>query len=184
MATAPAQAHSPEELLKITDRPTPELVGGMLVERQPMGQEADEIGVNILTILKGFSKAVLPGIVNGPEAGYQIFTDDPRKVRFPDASFTIRERAPGRKAARGFSKTLPDLVVEVILPHDDAETLHEKLSDYLAAGVPMIWIVSPRSRHVQVCRADRSSRIVNAEETLEGGDALPGFHCRVADFFE
>src|SRR5687768_1282396 len=114
MATITERRYTPEDLLKITDRPAPELIDGQLVEREPMGQESSEIGASICAILKAFAKTLLPGVVSGADGGIQIFPDDPDKVRFPDVAFTRRDRLPNGKATPGHSKVAPDLVVEVV----------------------------------------------------------------------
>ena len=118
MSSIAGQGIAPEDLLAISDRPTPELIGGELVEREPKGQEADAILITVAAILKAFARSTLPGLVNGPEGGYQIFPDEPTKVRFPDVSFTRLDRVPGGKPARGHSRITPDLVVEVVSPSD------------------------------------------------------------------
>jgi Uma2 family endonuclease len=177
-----SQAYQPEDLLEIHDRPMPELVGGHLLER-PMGEESDSIAMNIALILGAFIKARDLGRLHGSQCGYQIFPDDPKKVRIPDVSFTRRERLPAGGPARGHARVAPDLVVEVVSPHDEHAMIESKLRDFLAAGVPLVWIVSPESRTVQVCRADGSATRLNQSETIDGGDVLPGFSCKVAEFF-
>jgi Uma2 family endonuclease len=60
----------------------------------------------------------------------------------------------------------------------------EKAAEWLAAGVPLLWIVHPRAREVQVRRPE--GRIVNLKETeeLSGDEVIPGFRCRVGDLFQ
>jgi len=184
MATVTRKRYTPEDLLKITDRPMPELIDGELVEREPMGQEADEIGLNIGALLKAYSKGTLPGVVNGSEGSYQVFPDDPKKVRIPDVSFTRRDRIPGGKSAKGHGRVAPDLVVEVISPNDKAAKVFRKVRDFLDAGIPLIWVVNPGTRDVLVIRADGTGTFLKVGDTLDGGDVLPGFSCPVAALFE
>lgn len=87
MATAPETIHTPEDLQRITDLPTPELIEGQRVEREPMGQEADAVAIVIGSLLLGFSMTTFPGILNGPEGGNKFFRDDPNRVRFSNISF-------------------------------------------------------------------------------------------------
>jgi len=183
MATITERVYTPEDLLKITDRPMPELVDGELIERPPMGQRADAVGMRIGYYLTGYSLATLPGTVNGPHASLQIFTDEPNKVRIPDVSFTRRDRLPGGPA-EGHGRVAPDLIVEVISPNDDASMLRRKIREYLDAGVALIWIADPETRDIQVIRADRSAALLLEGDTLDGGTALPGFSVPVAALFE
>lgn len=175
--------YTPEDLLAITDRPMPELVDGQLVERN-MGQDADKVALAIGALLRVYVMSIRAGLVNGSSCGYQIFADDPDKVRIPDASFTRKERLLGAHAARGHSRLAPDLVVEVISPNDHAADLSIKVREYLAAGVPLVWVVNPDDSSVVTYRADGTAKLLGPEGVIDGGDVLPGFSCRVSEFFE
>lgn len=178
MAIAGPSAFTPEDLLLITDRPMPELVHGVLKERET-GEESDGIATTILRIVANHVFEHDLGRVHGAQCSFQIFPDDPRKVRIPDVSF-IRK---GNAVARGHAKTVPDLVVEVLSPNDLAVDLFEKLEDYHAAGVPLIWIVDPDTRTVRVERRDGVNARLRTDDVIDGGDALPGFRCVVREFF-
>ncbi len=184
MATTTERRSTFDGLLKITDRTTPELIDGPLVEREPIGQEADVIATSIVASLKSFAKTQLLSVVNGSECGDQIFTDDPGRVRFPDVSFTRRDRLPDGKAGRVHSRVVPDLLVEVVSPNDNATELKIKVREFLHAGVPLFWVVTPASRDIEVFRADGTGALLKEGNTLDGGDILPGFSCPVAAVFE
>lgn len=180
MATAaPIHTHTPEELLNISEGPIPELVRGELRERE-VGEEADLIGTSIVRIVGTFVHEHKLGRVLGPHCGYQIFPHDPNQVRLPDVSFTTSRQPP----VKGHSRTVPDLIVEVISPGDKAADLIEKLEDYHTAGVPLIWIVDPATRSVRVERGDGTGQWLRGEDAIEGGEALPGFRCPIRAFFE
>jgi Uma2 family endonuclease len=184
MATVAEKTYTPDDLLAITDRPPPELVDGKLVERESMGQESSAIALTIGSLLLAYSRANLPGAVSGADGGYQIFPHEPNRIRFPDVAFTRKDRLPGGQPARGHATVAPDLAVEVVSPNDNAADLLVKMDDYLKAGVPMVWVVNPDGRSVQVIRGDGTRHFLRESDTLDGGDVLPGFRCRVAEFFE
>ncbi len=184
MAVASQTRHTPEDLLAITDRPMPELVDGKLVERPPTGQKSDAIAASLLRYIGNFVEDADLGLVNGSQGSYQIFPDDPKKVRIPDASFTPKNRLPATGAAEGHSRVVPSLVVEVVSPNDTASDLNEKIEDFLAAGVPLIWVPYPETRSIQVYRGDGTGALLRAGDTLEGEGVLPGFRCEVAKLFE
>jgi Uma2 family endonuclease len=183
MATATQARHTPEELLEITDRPMPELIDGQFVERPLMGQKADAVAANLLFIIYGFVKAHQLGVVNGAQGSFQIFPDDPRKVRIPDVSFTRRDRLPEGRVAEGHAKIAPDLVVEVVSPNDLLVEVMAKVHDFLKAGVPLIWVANPGTSDVHVYRSDGTVTLLRSSDVLDGGDVLPGFRCPVADLF-
>lgn len=43
----------------------------------------------------------------------------------------------------------PDLVIEILSPDDEVGEMLEKIGDYLAAGIPHIWIVDPYKRRLE-----------------------------------
>lgn len=183
MATVTKKRITPKDLLSITDRLMPELVNGRLVERETMGQEADAVAAKLIVKLGIYAEASFPGVVNGAQGSYQIFPDDPNKVRIADASFTCNDRLPQGKSFKRHGRVVPDLVVEVISPRDLVTHLFRKLRDYFSAGIPLIWIVHPDLRAVQVYRPDGTGILLNESQTLYGGNVLPGFSCEVASLF-
>lgn len=183
MATLAEMTYTPEDLLRITDRPMPELIDGELVEREPMGQKADAVAFRIGRWVGNFVEDRDLGFVNGARGSYQIFPDDPKKVRVPDVSFTRKERLP-EGPADGHGRVAPDLVVEVISPNDNAADLEEKVDDFLSAGVPLIWVLSPETRTARVHRRSGTDSRLRPGDGLDGEDILPGFRCELAKLFE
>jgi Uma2 family endonuclease len=42
--------------------------------------------------------------------------------------------------------TRPDLAIEIVSPDDEVGEMLTKVGDYLAAGIPSIWVVDPYKR--------------------------------------
>lgn len=184
MATVTQSTYKADDLLRMSIKPTPELVNGQLVKRSPMGQQADSVAMKLVGRLLLYSETTLPGVTNGSEGGYQIFAEDSERVRFPDVSFTRIDRLPNGRRAKGHSRVIPDLAAEIISPNDRAGSLRLKIRDYLSAGIPLLLIVNPESRDVEVLRADGTGLLLQEGQSIDGGDALPGFQCPVAALFE
>ena len=70
----------------------------------------------------------------------------------------------------------PDLAVEVISRHDTRQEMDRKLQDYFTAGVRLVWYVyhTPR-REVWVYVSPTEHSVIREDETLDGGEVLPGF---------
>jgi Uma2 family endonuclease len=119
----------------------------------------------------------------GADCSYQCFPDRPRLVRKPDVSFICLGRLPEEREPEGHVRIPPDLAIEVLSPNDlDYET-DEKVAEYLAAGVRLVWVINPEYRTVLVYRADRSIAGAWEEGELDGEDVLPGFKCPARNLF-
>jgi Uma2 family endonuclease len=104
-------------------------------------------------------------------------------MRRPDVSCIRSDRFTGEDLEDGFVSIVPDLVVEVISPGDRVYDLEEKLADYRSAGIPLVWVVYPPGRKVQVIYRGITRAQLGPGDELTGEDVLPGFRCRVADLF-
>ena len=62
--------------------------------------------------------------------------------------------------------------------------IQEKLEEYFAINVRMVWLVAPEARCVHVYRSLTDIRTFKETDTLTGGDVLPGFEMPVAKIFE
>jgi Uma2 family endonuclease len=77
----------------------------------------------------------------------------------------------------------PVLAVEILSPTDTQEEIHEKIDEYLAAGVALVWVIDPADRTVRVYRPDARPQLFNDEQELTGEPHLPGFRAPVARLF-
>jgi len=94
-----------------------------------------------------------------------------------------RERFSPEHLLEGFLRIHPDLAVEVLSPNDTAYEIDEKVEEYLAAGVPLVWVVNPEKRIVEIHRKDGTVSKLRSTDEISGEDVLPGFRCPVAAFF-
>lgn len=78
---------------------------------------------------------------------------------------------------------VPTLVVEILSPSDTQEEIDEKIDVYLDARVPLIWIIDPHDRTVEIYRPGAQPILVNVLEELTGEPHLPGFRAPVALLF-
>lgn len=160
-----------------------ELLRGELVSTPMSSYESSDIAAGIVTVLRTYAHASKLGRVAGADGAF-ILARDPYTVRIPDASFVRMDRLPPPEQRRRFLELAPDLAVEVVSPSDSANDVQEKVREYLDYGVQLIWVVHPLQRTVTVYRPDRSAHVLYEEDTLDGGDVLPGFSLSVAIIFE
>lgn len=181
-AVAEAIRYVPEDLLTRPDGELLELLDGHLVEKK-MGAESGWIAALLLGRLLRFQDA-RHGWVFGPDVGYQCFDATPERVRKPDVSFIRRGRLPGNRIPRGHIPIVPDLAVEVVSPNDSYYEVSRKVSEYLDAGVPLIWVINPDERQVEIREGRGLVTVLGEDDLLTGGSILPGFECLVRDLFQ
>lgn len=78
---------------------------------------------------------------------------------------------------------VPVLAVEILSPNDTQDEINEKIDDYLAAGVALVWIVDPHDQTVTIYRPKQEPELVNVRQELSGDPHLPGFRVAVAEVF-
>jgi Uma2 family endonuclease len=181
-AVATKTRYTPEDLLAMPDSKSYELVDGQLVERNA-GFAASWVGGRLLTHLGSYCEKHGLGWAFPADNGFQCFPYDPDRVRKPDVSYVRYGRLPGEVLPVGWIEIPPDLAVEVVSPEDLLEELDAKLEDYRKAGVPLIWVIHPRSRTVMVHRCNGSVSLLRESDELSGEDVIPGFRCPVRELF-
>jgi len=113
-----------------------EYVAGRLVDR------------HVGDYLHGRSQAVIGSFLGAREHTHRFRTffsltvrvsDEPR-FRIPDICVKALPHEVTPVLVR------PDLVIEIVSPDDELTEMLEKIGDYIAAGVPYVWVVDPYKR--------------------------------------
>ena len=55
---------------------------------------------------------------------------------------------------------------------------------WISFGVPLVWVVDPENRAIEVHRPNQPALRLAADDTLDGSETLPGFSSPVRDVFE
>ena len=114
-----------------------------------------------------------------------IYTErDPDTVRGVDLYFISHEHFAKRDKAKGYLTVAPDWITEVKSPSNTEAYIQEKLAEYFAINVRMVWLADPEERCVHVYRSLTDIRTFNEGDTITGEDVLPGFTLPVAKIFE
>jgi Uma2 family endonuclease len=123
------------------------------------------------------------GQVLGGEAGVRLSRDPDTTVGI-DVVYVSAEVVVRQTDETTLIDGVPTLAVEILSPNDTVEEIHDKVTTYRLAGVPLVWIVDPYSRTVRVHRADAEPELYNIRQELSGEPHLPGFLVPVARLFE
>lgn len=155
-----------------------ELIDGEFVEKTAGTEETGVIAGWIVTYLNMYARE--------DHRGYAAISalhqpdGDRFNARQPIISFLRDVTRPIEK--RGAAPYLPDLCIEIQSPDDSDKQMADKAAFYLANGSKMVWLVYPSKRLVEVLTAtDR--QLLGLEDTLSGGEALPGFSVAVKQIF-
>jgi Uma2 family endonuclease len=160
-----------------------ELIEGEISEMTPAGGEHGVVaGRGLLRVGVHVENHQL-GYVTAAETGYILFTDENGKdtVLAPDVGFVSKERAPDG-LPEGFIPFAPDLAVEVVSPSETYTRVARKVALYLRYGTRMVWVIDPASKTV-VVHTSEGAHTFGENDTLTGGDVLPGFTLPVRDIF-
>ena len=172
-----------EELLHLpTTGRRLELVKGKVYEMPPPGARHGNVAMRIGMLLSVHVRDNHLGVVFAAETGF-ILRRDPDTVRAPDASFVAGNRLPEGGLPEGYLDTPPDLAVEVLSPGDTRREVREKAEDWLRAGTRLVWVIDPATRSVTVYRTAQELVVLSENDTLDGGEVLPGFSCEIRELF-
>ncbi len=171
-------AHQPEYVNKRLD-----LIEGVIYEMPLAGFEQGVVSANLLGLIGIHVRANDLGLLLMTGTGFVVHTDPNGKdtILAPDVGFIAKARIPA-EPVKQYAPLAPDLAVEVVSPNDSASDVHVKVNKYLQYGTPVIWVVYPATRTVVVHTA-AGAQTLDADDTLDGGDILPGFALRVGDIF-
>ena len=158
-----------------------ELSRGELVPMTPVGLQHSAIVGRLGKLLSNYVDEKQLGIV-GMEGGFKL-KREPDTLRAPDLHFVSKARLAKEGITQKFADYPPDLAVEVLSPEDTASEILKKVEEYLAGGVPLVWVVDPANQKVTVYRSLQDIKILSADQELDGGEVISGFRTKIADIF-
>ena len=172
-----------EELLAMPDDGFRyELARGELVKMPPAGFHHGVTGNRLNLSLSNYVYENELGEVCMAETGF-LLERSPDHVLAPDAAFVRQERVESAGEFEGFFPGPPDLAIEVISPSDRYTEVEAKVEEWFNAGTLMVIVVNPRNRTVRVYRSLADSDLLTEQDTLDGGDVVPGWRLPVSEIF-
>ena len=181
LSPAPGQA-TLADLSAVNDcgGPLCELIDHTLVEKA-MGYEASVVALAFAELLRRFVVPRRLGLVSGADGMFRLLDST---VRAPDVAFVSRDRLPdGRVPREAYPALAPDLAVEVLSPGNTKAEMSRKRIEYFHSGTRLVWMVDCIDRSVAVYTSPSSVQVLREDDTITGGDVLPGFAHQVAEFF-
>jgi Uma2 family endonuclease len=156
-----------------------ELVRGELIELPPPTRIHCAVCGNITGILWNYTRQRGYGYV----ASNGLFISSyPDTVCAPDIA--LLDDVGGFEELHSKNPNEPPiLAVEVLTPHDKISQTFRKIDAYLNNGVKVAWVIDPELQSVWVFEPGKQPVGFTIEDEIPGGAILPGFQCKVADFF-
>lgn len=158
---------SVEEYLSASYHPDRDYIEGRLVERNAGEVDHSDVQSSVLFYIRTKYKSLWAGV----EVRVQVMAD---RFRVPDVTIVRGGKPEGRIITEP-----PALIVEILSKDDRWQEFQERIDDYLAFGVPCVWIINPITRRVHVF-TDEGSREV--KDGVLRADAA-GIELPLADLF-
>lgn len=160
-----------------------ELIDHTLVEK-PMGMLEGAIAAVVIQLVGPFVRQNQLGIVLAPDGMIRMFGGN---IRMPDVSFIASADLDREKLhAEAAPQFAPTLAIEIISESNTRGEMEKKLHEYFGSGCQLAWLLYPATRTVRVYDDPKSLdrfRQLAADDTLEGGDVLPGFSVKISELF-
>jgi Uma2 family endonuclease len=125
-----------EEYLRTNYDPDREYVDGEIVERNLGEKTHSAIQGNLIYYFRLHRDEW--GVRAFPEQRVQV---SPTRFRVPDVTVVKLSQEQGE-----IFTNPPHLCIEILSRDDTMDYIQQKVEDYLAFGVPYVWIISPRNR--------------------------------------
>ena len=122
------------EYLGHTYDPDCEYIDGILLERN-VGEISHSDAQSAFIV---YIRTQIRGCWSGVEVRVQVKAE---RFRIPDVTIVRGGKPSGRVITAP-----PEVAVEVLSPDDRASDIQDKIDDYLAFGVPCVWVINPETR--------------------------------------
>ncbi len=157
-----------------------ELVDGVLVEKA-MGLAESFLAGRLIYLLYLYLAEHDLGFLAGEAGTLRLW---PGLVLIPDVSFISWDQLPNRKIPKKpMPDVYPDLAVEVLSRKNTKAEIDRKLHEYFRSGTRLAWVVNPRKRCVSVYTAPDQFCLLKEDQSLDGGDVLPGLNVPLRELF-
>lgn len=186
MTTATTSKLTAEEFFAWANRPENEgrrfeLENGEVVEVSSPGEAHALVCWFVIRVLTEYVLRRGSGHLLTNDCGL-IVQRSPDTVHGPDVMVFLENRTL-EQASRGHTDRVPTLVVEVFSPSDRPGRLNRRVDQYHRLGVPLVWVIYPEERTVNVYRPNEFPKVLDESDELTGNGVLPDFRCHVRDLF-
>ncbi len=186
MATVAVKSRTAEEFFDWVHRPENrdrhfEFEDGELVEMALPGERHGVVCGNVAGLLWNHTPKRKKGYLCTNDTGI-ILKRDPDTVRGADVAL-YADSKKYQDLQPNYSDPMPSLIVEVFSPTDRLGKTLARIDQFLARGVPMVWLLFPERETLTIFRPNQEPIDLDAGDEVANLQGLPGFRCKVAEFF-
>jgi Uma2 family endonuclease len=155
---------------------------GQLIVMSPTGSQSGQRNGKLFFQVELWNSQRRLGVTFDSSTGFKLSNG---AVRSPDVSWIAiaRWNALTDKQKRGFAPIDPDFVIELMSPTDELLELQQKMSEYMACGVRLGWLINPDEKQVEIYRQGQDKQVLSSPISLSGQDFLPGLTVDLAEIF-
>ena len=155
---------------------------GKLIIMSPTGSQSGKFNMSLAFQVELWNRRTKLGVVFDSSTGFKLSNG---ATRSPDVSWIALQRwnSLSDKQQRGFAPIDPDFVIELLSPTDNLLDTQQKMSEYIACGVKLGWLINPDEKQVEIYRSGQDKQIINNPDNLSGEDLLPGLSVDLSDIF-
>lgn len=155
---------------------------GQLIIMSPTGSQSGKFNLSLSSQVWYWNSQTLLGVAFDSSTGFKLSNG---AVRSPDVSWIAiaKWNALTDKQKRGFAPIDPDFVIELMSPTDEMMELQQKMSEYMACGVRLGWLINPDEKQVEIYRQGQDKQLLSSPISLSGEDFLPGLTVDLAEIF-
>jgi len=147
---------------------------GDLIIMSPTGSDTGRRNSEIIVQLGIWNKQAKSGIIFDSSTGFILPNGAKRS---PDASWVELSRWNSLTLAEQekFAPICPDFVIELRSKTDVLKPLQDKMSEYVANGAKLGWLIDRQNQQVEIYRVDQEVEIVQSPNSLSGEEVLTNF---------
>jgi Uma2 family endonuclease len=148
-------------------------VQAKLVVMSPVGGESGNREADLIIDLGTWNRQTKLGYTFSSSTVFKLPNGSDRS---PDAAWIQRDRwlALTNEQRRKFPPIAPDFVIELRSATDELNSLQQKMTEYMSAGVKLGWLINPQQQQVEIYRLGQDVEVIHLPAELSGEDLLPG----------
>jgi Uma2 family endonuclease len=146
---------------------------GELIIMSPVGGESGQKEASLNFQISLWNHQTQLGVVFSSST---IFSLPNGGDRSPDVAWVSSRKWQNltQKEREDFPPICPDFVIELRSKTDRLAPLQTKMTEYLASGLRLGWLINLQQKQVEIYRPNQPVEVVNMPITLSGETVLPG----------